>query len=114
MQVKALPHMNELLTLKAYSEEKDAQSKQIEEQLRLFEKLLASVKDGSIRSYPNQEAVIQAFGPPVVTDRINYHFNQPLIRALYRHPIHKLAKDRVYLYFDVGGQLITSEHIPKE
>jgi hypothetical protein len=111
MQVKALPHMDELLMLKGYSEEKDAQIKWVEGRKQVFEQLVSVVKDGSIKNYPSQESVVQAFGDPVLSDRIQQD-NQPVTRWLYRHPIQKFATDRVYLYFNADGHLLKSELIP--
>jgi len=113
MQAKALPHMNELMTLKAYSEERDDQSKWVEGRQKAFNLLLASVKDGSIKDYSGRDSILQAFGEPVVKETIEDP-DGPVTRWLYRHPIQKYATDRVYLYFTSDGRLVKSEHIPQE
>jgi hypothetical protein len=111
MQLKAVPHMDELLRIKDYSDEKDAQAKWIEGEVNTFERLLTSVRNGSIKSYPDHNAVAAEFGKPVLAEEVQ-DAGQTVSRWLYRHPIQKLATDRVYLYFDAGGQLVKSEHIP--
>jgi hypothetical protein len=113
MQAKALPHMNELLTLKAYSEEKDDQSKWVESRQKSFGLLLASVKDGSIKGYAGEDSIVRTFGEPVLKETVEDP-GGPLTRWLYRHPIQKYATDRVYLYFTSDGRLTKSEHIPQE
>jgi len=110
MQVKALPHMDELLTLKAYSDERDAQSKWVEGQQQIFERLLSAVKNGSIKNFPNRDAVLAEFGRPVLTEKIEQD-GQSVSRWLYRNPIQKFAIDRVLLHFSPDGRLIKFEHI---
>ena len=111
MQVKALPHMDELLTLKDYSDEKDGQAKWVEERQKVFEQLLSAVKDGSVKNYPSQDAVTAQFGRPVLSESVQDQ-GRSLTRWLYRHPIQKFATDRVYLYFTSDGHLKKSEHVP--
>jgi hypothetical protein len=111
MQAKALPHMDELLTLKAYSDEKDGQHKWVDAEEERFEHILAAARDGSIKNYSSQSAVLDEFGEPVLRDEVTDN-GQPLSRWLYRHPIQKSATDRVYLYFSSDGHLLKSEHVP--
>ncbi len=111
MQLKAVPHMDELLRIKDYSDEHDGQTAWIEGEVKKFNSLLAAVRDGSIKNYPNQNAVVTEFGQPVLADNVP-ESPQAVTRWLYRHPIQKFATDRVYLYFDINGQLLKSEHIP--
>jgi hypothetical protein len=111
MQAKALPHMNELLTLKSYSDEKEDQRQWVASKEEQFTHILKAVDDGSIKSYASQNAVIQEFGEPIIRDGIQDH-GQVLTRWLYRHPIQRFASDRVYLYFSSDGHLTKSEHIP--
>ena len=110
-KVGQLQHLDELLTLKGYSDEKEAQQKWVQEENERFERLSAAVKDGSIQSYTGRDAILKDFGSPVVSDMIEEK-GQSLDRWLYRHPIQKLATDRVYLYFDPDGRLVKFEHIP--
>ena len=113
MQLKAVPHMDELLTLQAYSDEKESQIQWVEGKQKQFEDLLSAVKDGSIKNYVGQNAVAEAFGPPVISDQIEEQ-GQPVTRWLYRHQIQRFVGDRVYLYFKSDGQLIKSELIPSK
>jgi hypothetical protein len=110
-QLKALPHLDQVMTLKDYSEEKDAQAKWIDGENKKFERLLTIVKNGSISGYPDQNSVLTEFGKPVVSESVQ-DAGSTATRWLYRHPIQKSATDRVYLYFDADGQMIRSEHIP--
>jgi len=110
MQLKALPHMDELLTLKDYSDEKDGQAQWVGERQKAFEQLLSAVKDGSIKNYPSQDAVTAQFGQPVLSESVQDQ-GRSLTRWLYLHPIQKFATDRVYLYFTSDGHLLKSEHV---
>jgi hypothetical protein len=113
MQAKALPHMDELLVLKAYSDEKEAQRSWVGAENQKFERLLITVKDKSIKSYADQDAVLTEFGPPVISDHVKEN-DQTLTRWLYRHPIQRFATDRVYLYFSPDGHMLKSELIPSQ
>lgn len=110
-KVGQLQHLDELLTLKAYSDEKEAQQKWIEGENQRFQQLLTAVKDGSIQNYASRDVILKNFGSPVVSDVVSEK-DQTLERWLYRHPIQKLASDRVYLYFDSNGRLTKFEQIP--
>jgi hypothetical protein len=61
-----LKYMRQLLTLKAVSEDGDAQRKEVEAGDALFESLMvAAGQDDFAILYPDQSAVTQAFGPPI-------------------------------------------------
>ncbi len=110
-KVGQLQHLDELLTLKAYSDEKDAQQKWVGEENKRFERLLAAVQNDSIQRYASRDAILKDFGSPVLTDIVEDK-SQSLDRWLYRHPIQKFATDRVYLYFDSNDRLVKFEHVP--
>lgn len=107
-QVKQLQNLDPLLTLKDFSDEKDEQAKWVEGELVKFHKLIASIDDGSIKKYTTQESIRQEFGEPVVIDHLREK-DTTLERWLYRHPIQKLATERVYFYFDTDGRFVRFE-----
>lgn len=109
-QLKQVQNLDELLTLKDFSDEKDSQQKWIDREVARFELLLTAIDDGSVKSLANQDAVRERFGDPVVVDEVQEN-NFPAQRWLYRHPIQKLASDRVYFFFDDNGRLLRYERV---
>lgn len=109
-QVKQLQNIDPLLALKGYSDEKEDQEKWIVQEVQKFENILAAVKNKSIAQYSTQESFRQQFGEPVLIEHI-MDGNASIERWLYRHPIQKLATDRVHVFFDLNGHLLRYEHI---
>ena len=108
-----LAHLQELLTLKAFSEERDAQDKFVADELKRFEKVAAAVDDGTIANLKTGAEVLQAFGRPMASQVITREGKQ-FQQWLYRHPILSLAKSRVYLYLTPESRLVHWEHIENE
>lgn len=109
-QIKQLQNLEPLLTLKDFSEEKDDQAKWVEMELGKFEALNTAVSDGSIKNFTTKEAIREQFGEPVVID-YQLENNITVERWLYRHPIQKLASDRLYFLFDSDGRLLRFERV---
>lgn len=109
-QIKQLQNLDPLLTLKDFSDEKDDQAKWVDEELQRFEGLMAAVQDGSIKDVTDKGSFLERFGDPVVIDNI-MESNISIERWLYRHPIQKLATDRVYFFFDADGRLLRFERV---
>ena len=108
-QVKQLQNLDPLLTLKGYSDEKEAQEKWVVQEAGKFDSLVAAVQDKSAEHFSSQEAFLRRFGEPVLIEHLNEE-GMLIERWLYRHPIQKLATDRVYIFFDQNGQLLRCEH----
>ena len=109
-----LAHLEQLLTLKAVSDNRDAQKKFVEEQNKRFEELLEIVKKDSLRNYPDKKSILKNFGEPVFTRDIVRH-GQPLELWLYRYATKYFGSEKVYLYFDETGKLVDFGHfIPPE
>ncbi len=109
-QIKQIQNLDPLLTLKDFSDEKDSQQKWVDQEVERFELLLAAFDDGSIKSLTTQDALRERFGDPVVVDQIQEN-SFPAQRWLYRHPIQKLASQRIYFFFDANGHLLRSERV---
>lgn len=102
--------LQELLTLKGYSDEKVAEEKYIKAQDRKFEKLMAAVQGGTIKKYAKAAAVLKTFGDPV--------FIRPAVKDgakceewLYRYTIKYFDSPKVYLYFDSKGKILSWEFL---
>ena len=103
-------HMQELLTLKALSDNQTQQAKYIEQQDKKFEKLLETLKAGQLQKYSNQKAILSAFGEPIFKETTKDSSQ----KWLYRYAAELFGSEKVYLYFDADGQLIHWKHISPE
>ena len=104
-----LTHLQELLTLKAMSDNRDLQEKYVNKQNASFEKILEAYKNNSLGNYSDKKSIVKAFGEPLLIKEIARD-NQNLERWLYRHAV-KVNSEKVYLYFDQTGKLIDWEYI---
>ena len=109
-QVKQFQNLDELLVLKDYSDEKEAQGKWIDQETKRFELILAAAKDGSIKDFSTQMTIREHFGVPVLIEHVQ-EGGASVERWLYRHPIQKLAFDRVYIFFNSDGNLLRFENV---
>lgn len=110
-QVKQIQNLDPLLTLKAYSDENEEQEKWVDHQQKQFDELLVAVKANSIDLGSTKEFLLKSFGEPVVVDHIKEN-DAVVERWLYRHPIQKLATQRVYFYFTDQERMIRYELVP--
>ncbi len=107
-----LAHMDQLLTLQAYSKEKDAQHRIVEEQERRFEALRRAAAEGDLRSFPDREAFREAFGDPILIRR-GERGGRRVETWLYRPPVTYFGVEKIYLHFDPGdGRLLDWERVP--
>ena len=109
-QVKQIQNLDPLLTLKSYSDEKEEQEKWVSLEEKKFEVLLTAVSSKSIDQASTDDSVLQSFGEPVLVDHIKEN-DIVIDRWLYRHPIQKLSRQRVYFYFNPDGRLIRYEQV---
>lgn len=100
-----LANLQELLTLKDYSDAGEQTDKYIEKQNKCFESLITAVSDNSIKQFMTKRAVVKKFGPPILREPAVVN-NQDAERWLYRYPVKFMNSDKVYLYFDVKDDLV--------
>ena len=100
-----LQHLDQLLTLKAVSDEQAQMGKEIKRQDAKFERLVAAVKEGSISQYKDQKSVTAQFGPPIFTEKTE-EGDRPLEVWVYRYAAQFFDSPKVYLYWDQSGNLI--------
>ena len=108
-----LAHLQELLTLKELSDERDQQVLYVAQQDKNFEKLLAAIQDHSIVQFTDQKNFLQTFGKPVLTKRIERE-GKPLQQWLYRYLTKPFGSPKVYLYFDASGKLLDWEYLKRD
>ncbi len=105
-----LAHMQELLTLKAMSDDGERQKRYVKAQDDKFAALLEKVKSQQIKTYPDQRSILKAFGDPIMTKAVEKD-GQVLEQWLYRYSVKFFDSEKVYLFFDNKGQLIQWEYV---
>jgi hypothetical protein len=104
-------HMQELLRLKGYSQNKDWQVNVVQEQNKRFEHLLIAAKNGTLKQYPNQESIWSNFGQPIFDKKVKMDDSVYQV-WMYRYSTKLFGSDKVYLYFDFEGQLRMYDFFP--
>ncbi len=103
-------HLDQLLTLKDLADEQAQLGQFVEEQDRNFELMLEEAKAGTLELYSNKGKVQQTFGDPVYARNVTEE-DQELESWLYRYATQYFGAQKVYLYFDLDGNLVKSEYI---
>ncbi len=103
-------HLDQLLTLKDLENEQTQLGQYVEGQNRNFELMLEEVKDGTLELYSNKRKIQLAFGDPVYARSV-VEDDQELESWLYRYATQYFGAEKVYLYFDLDGNLVKSEYI---
>lgn len=107
-----LAHLQELLTLKAYSQDRDVQAEYVEGRDQQFEELLQYAKTNTFPDELNTSGQIaEAFGSPILS-RETQHNGQPAVMWLYRYQVKYFHSEKVYFYFDPQGQLLDWNYVP--
>jgi hypothetical protein len=101
----AVGHLDEALTLKAFSQEKDAQDKYVQAHDAKFEDLLRlAQQEGAFKRYTRKASFVQEFGEPIVC-----RADEDLEKCLYRRIVKPAQSPKVYLYFSAQGDLVRWE-----
>jgi len=109
-----LAHLQELLTLKGFSDNQTEQTKYLEAQDKKFKALLAAVGDGTIGRFRSKKSFLRNFGDPILAHKVN---RDGVIREewLYRYARKFMGSEKVCVYFDASGRFVDFRHInPKE
>jgi len=108
-----IAHIQELLTLKAYSDEGEAQERHIKDQDNKFEQLLAVVREDAVVAGITQKDFRKKYGDPVyVRERICD--GAACDEWLYRYTVRPFDSDKVYIYFSKDGTLRSWRYVPCE
>ena len=108
-----LSHLDQLLTLKASSDNRALQHKFVKSQDKNFTDLLAAIKDNTIRQFTDKKQFLKKFGAPVVAHP-SVREGKPVEVWLYRYAVRFFDSEKVYLYFDDQGKLLSLEHLRPE
>ena len=103
-----LENLDEITLLGEYSREKDNQHRFVKSVDDHYDALSMAVDNGSIKDYQDQTSFVHTFGEPILKKDLN----DGKQRWLYRHAVYRLAKDKVYVYFDQHGKTIKWEKLP--
>ena len=103
----ALENLDEVSTLGDYSREKDSQHRLVRSIDGYYDILTRAIDQGRIDRYKDQAAFVHAFGDPLLKKDLSDGSQ----RWLYRYAIYRLAKDKVYVYFDRGGKMVKWERL---
>jgi hypothetical protein len=105
-----LAHLQELLTLQDLSNNQARQEEYVKKHDEKFKDLLEAVETGSLSQYTHQKSFLRTFGEPILSKEI-VKDGQVVERWLYRYSTKPFDSDKVYIYFDQGGRLVTWEVI---
>ena len=106
-----LGHLDELLTLKGVGDEQAAMDKEVQRQNKKFALLVdATQKESFLKDYPTQDQIKRRFGEPIFS-RPQIKDGKDLELWLYRKATQYFDGDKIYLYFDGTGQLVSWEYV---
>ncbi|MBF0385493.1 MAG: hypothetical protein HQL27_06435 [Candidatus Omnitrophica bacterium] len=100
-----IQHLDELLTLKEYSESQEATQKYVADQDAKFKDLLEAVNNGTVEQYKTRKTFRIAFGDSVFDKKVQRN-NEEVTESLYRYSTKYFDSDNVYVYFDKKGMLL--------
>jgi hypothetical protein len=106
-----ISHMQELLTLKAYSEDQARKDNYVEKRDTQFKNLIMTARDKGMEGYENQKQILYDFGEPVFKEPINRE-GVVYERWMYREQVKFVGSEKVYLNFDQQGKLANWEYVP--
>ncbi|MDD4183235.1 MAG: hypothetical protein PHT53_05380 [Candidatus Omnitrophica bacterium] len=109
-----LAHLDELLTLKSVSDNQRQIQIYLDKQEKGFNKLKEDIKNNRLKQGQFKRSIIDRYSEPVLTEEPapeNVGVKEIL---LYRHPTNYFKSERIYLYFDESGRLLSWELKPAE
>jgi len=109
-----LAHLNELLTLKSVSDNQRQIQIYLEKQEKGFTKLKDDIKNNRLKQGQFKRSIISKYSEPVLIEKPEPENAGIKEILLYRHPTNYFKSDRVYLYFDESGRLVSWELKPAD
>jgi hypothetical protein len=103
-----LSNTDELSVMGDYSREKDNQNRLVKSINDHYDALTRAIDQKVIGDYKDKASFVYSFGDPILKKDLSGGGQ----RWLYCYAIFRLAKDKVYVYFDRTGKLIKWEKIP--
>ena len=97
-----IQYLDQALTLKGYSDERDAQDRAVKAHDARFEKLLQQSRTPeAFTSYKVKAGIRRAFGEPVICQ-----MEDGAEKCLYRRIVKPLESPKIYFYFNAQGELL--------
>ena len=103
-------HLDQLLTLKDLADEQAQLNAYVQEQDRNFELMLEEAKAGTLQQYSNKRTIQREFGDPVYARNV-MEDDQQWESWLYRYATQYFGVEKIYLYFDLEGNLVKSKYL---
>ena len=103
-----LENLDEISVMGDYSREKDNQHRLVKSINDHYDKLVKVITEGHIKEYKDESSFAHSFGDPILKKDLSNGSQ----RWLYRYAIYRLAKDKVYVYFDRNGNMTKWEKLP--
>lgn len=103
-------HLDQLLTLKAMSEEGERQDKYIASQDKKFKQLLSDIQNNNLKKDLHKKAAVKKYGDPI-NETLATRQDQDTTMLLFRYAMKPFDSEKVYLYFDKDGRLIDWEYV---
>jgi hypothetical protein len=101
-------NLDQITTLQNYSKEKDNQHRVVKSINDHYDALSKAIDQGHMSNYKDEASFVKFFGEPIVKKDLN----DGTVRWLYRYAIFRLARNKVYVYFDREAQAIKWERLP--
>jgi len=102
-------HLDQLLTLKGLADEQVAMNQYIEKQDQIFELMLEKAKAGTLDQYLNKRKILRTFGDPIFVKHVKRD-DQELESWMYRYSTEFFDSEKIYLYFDLDGNIVNLEY----
>ncbi|MDO8581106.1 MAG: hypothetical protein Q7S13_06470 [Candidatus Omnitrophota bacterium] len=106
-----LAHLQELLALKAYSEEGSRNQQLVAAHNTKFDALVRAIESQDIKKYSTQKSIKKSFGQPIFVGQKQVGGQQQEM-WMYRYATKYFNTSKVYLYFDTSDKLATWEYVP--
>ncbi len=100
-----LAHMDQLLTIKAYSDNTGEQARYVDDADKRFEMLLEAVRSNALEKDMSAEQIKEIYGVPLYVSEVKDGRPVKLI-WMYRYQMIFKGSEKVYLYFDHQGNLV--------
>jgi len=106
-----LKYLPQLLTLKDLADNQEQTEQYIQEQDNKYTQLSQIVQSNEIQQYSDEQEILKAFGQPILMKSV-IKDDEELNLWLYRKQMEYWRGEKVHLYFDRSGSLMTWEWIP--
>ena len=102
-----LDNTDEISTLGNYSREKDGQHRDVKTIKDHYDALTKAIDQNALGKYGDKVSFTHTFGEPILKKDLS----DGTQRWLYRYAIYRLARDKVYVYFDRSGKMVKWERL---